>query len=315
MEEQPSKLDELRAAVQPVQPHDTMAEAGRKALLRDFIQMLEHDDGSRMGEDIEHVHDMRVATRRMRSALRLLEPYYKGKAVRMFRTQLSKIADALGEVRDLDVLIHNLERFGEKNNADLQATIAHLDAARLEARVGLHRALDRNSYARFMQDFSAFLTTPGARVRNSEAEAHVPNEIRHILPTLVYEHLGVVRAYDAVIEDAEPETLHALRIEFKRLRYLVTFFNEILGSSAKDFVTELKAIQDHLGRMQDIQVAAERLEDVMPDLDDEASAALSAYLDALNTELEDMQAKTPDVWKRFNSVTIQKKLASALVAL
>jgi CHAD domain-containing protein len=315
MDMQIAKQDALQATVQAVASQDTMAEAGRKILLRDFIQMLEHEEGSRAGEDIEHVHDMRVATRRMRSALRLLAPYYKAKVVREFRARLKKLADTLGAVRDLDVLIHDLERYGEAHSAEMQPTIALLDISRQAARADLHRLLDRSSYADFVHSYGRFLTTTGAGVRSQEAEAHTPTQLRHLLPAMIYEHLGVVRAYEAALEAAEPETLHALRIEFKRLRYLVTFFSEVLGNGVKDFITELKAIQDHLGRMQDIQVASEVLEDLMPELEDDASAALSAYLDALNSEEEDLRARFPAVWKRFNSAAIQKKLASALVAL
>ena len=72
-----------------------------------------------------------------------------------------------------------------------------------------------------------------------------------------------MRAYDGAIAEAEPETLHALRIEFKRLRYLVHFFSEIMGATVNDFLAELKAIQDHLGTMQDIQVATDQLEDLL----------------------------------------------------
>ncbi len=315
METTHTLLDDLRAAVQPIQADDTMAEAGRKILLQDFIKMLEHEEGSRSGEDIEDVHDMRVATRRMRSAMRMLDPYYKGKTVRVFRAQLKKIADALGAVRDLDVLIHDLERFGAARGASLEGAIALLDAERQGARKRLHRTLDRDDYAQFTADFSAFLTTPGARARATDHDNPAPTQIRHILPMLIYEHLGSVRAYDSVIHEGEAETLHALRIEFKRLRYLVHFFSPILNAGAEDFLKELKAIQDHLGRMQDIQVATERLSDLMDDLDDENAAALSAYLDALDAERADLAAKFPQVWKRFNSVPIQRKLASALVAL
>jgi CHAD domain-containing protein len=306
---------QLESHVQTITPTDTMAEAGRKLLLKDYIAMLDHEAGSRTGEDIEDVHDMRVATRRMRSALRLLEPYYKSKPIRTFRTQLSKVADALGEVRDLDVLIHDLEKYGDKNELSLAAAIGLLDAERVEARHNLNRALDRRDYARFVEAFRHFLLTPGAKARPVDPDALTPSQVRHLLPTLVYEHLGAVRAYDSAIDEGDPATLHALRIEFKRLRYLVTFFAEVLGATTKDFLKDLKAIQDHLGRLQDIQVATDRLEDLLPHLSDEDAAALSAYLDSLNAESEDLNAQFAAVWKKFNSATTQRKLATALVGL
>jgi CHAD domain-containing protein len=292
-----------------------MAETGRKVLLHDFIRMLEHEAGSRSGEDIEDVHQMRVATRRMRSALRIFAPYFKGKAFRTFRARLKKVADALGAVRDLDVLIDDLTKYEKKNGASLQAAVALLAEQRTEARTALQRALDRRDYNRFVVQFGEFLTTPGASARAVDTDAIAPNRVRHILPTLIYEHLGVVRAYDAAVTEGDAETLHALRIEFKRLRYLTHFFEEVLGSSAPDFLKDLKAIQDHLGRMQDIQVATDRLEDLMSGLSDEDAAALTAYLDAINAESDVLRAKFPEVWKKFNSVTTQRKLSNALLAL
>ena len=306
---------ELQSHVQTIEPSDTMAEAGRKLMLKDYIVMLEHEAGSRTGADIEDVHDMRVATRRLRSALRLLEPYYKSKPIRVFRAQLSKVADALGEVRDLDVLIYDLEKYSKKQEVSLVAAIAVLDGARAEARHDLNRALDKRDYARFVESFRHFLLTPGAKARALDSDTLTPTQVRHILPTLAYEYLGAVRAYDSAIEEGEPTTLHALRIEFKRLRYLLHFFIDVLGTTAGDFLKDLKAIQDHLGRMQDIQVATDRLEDVLPELGDEDAAALSAYLDALNAESEDLSSKFAAVWKKFNGTTTQRKLASALVGL
>jgi CHAD domain-containing protein len=315
MTDHSERISQLQTFIQPIDPQDTMAEAGRKVLLHDFIKMLEHEAGSRSGEDIEDVHDMRVSTRRMRSALRIFMPYFKGKVIRSFRASLRKVADALGAVRDLDVLIDNLHKYEKKHSASLQGAIALLDAQRGEARTALHKGLGRKDYHRFILHFGEFLTTPGANARATDNGVLAPNRVRHILPTLIYEHLGAVRAYDAAIEDGDPETLHALRIEFKRLRYLTHFFEEVLGDTTGSFLKDLKAIQDHLGRMQDIRVASDRLEDLLSELDDDNAAALTTYLDAINAECEELREKFPAVWEKFNSATTQKKLANALVSL
>ena len=52
-----------------------MDEAARKTLLFHFERMLKHEPGTREGEDAEELHDMRVATRRMRAALRVFDGY------------------------------------------------------------------------------------------------------------------------------------------------------------------------------------------------------------------------------------------------
>ncbi len=311
--------DELKSQVQVVEPEDTMAEATRKALLPDFLSMLDHEAGSRTGEDIEDVHDMRVATRRMRSALQLLSDYFKPKPVREHTQSLRKIARSLGEVRDLDVLILDLQTFQQTMDEDgklgLQTVIDRLDGERSFARYHLTRMLDKNAYRRFTDEYAKFLTTPGSGARSIDADDHTPSQVRHLLPMLIYQHLGTVRAFDSRIADADAITLHALRIEFKRLRYLVSLFSDVLGTSIKDFVKELKAIQDHLGRLNDTHVGQERLGGMIDELNDREAEALGIYIETLRAEEEKLRAQVDDVWKRFNSKTVQRQLASAIATL
>lgn len=312
-------IKRLEAARQPVQPDDTLAEAGRKVLLGEFLEMLQREAGSRTGADIEDVHKMRVAIRQSRSGLRLLQDHYKPKAVRAHTTGLRKVMRALGEVRDLDVMIANLRTFDapldEVQAASMQEVIGALDQRRTVARDRLVRVLDSKSYQRFVKDYCDFLTTPGAGVQATPSDEVVPVQVRHVLPPMIYQHLAAVRAYEPVLDGAEMETLHALRIEFKRLRYVVTLFSSVLGKEINDFIAELKSIQDILGEMNDIEVAQDSLTSLMDDLEGDQSAALWIYLDALESHKPALHAQFPAAWKRFNSKTVQRKLAVAVAAL
>ena len=113
----------------------------------------------------------------------------------------------------------------------------------------------------------------------------------------------------------KPRPIHALRIEFKRLRYVVTLFSGLLGREIDDFIAELKKIQDLLGRMNDIEVARTWLTDLMSDLEGDQTAALWIYVDDLENERPGLQEQFPGVWKRFNTKTVQRKLANAVLAL
>jgi CHAD domain-containing protein len=139
--------------------------------------------------------------------------------------------------------------------------------------------------------------------------------VRHVLPLLIYKHLADVRAYETVLENADAATLHALRIEFKRLRYTISLFADVLGDEIDDFVKELVAIQDHLGRINDISVAQERLHSLMNDLKDDQRAVLQAYLDHITVERPALEAQMPEIWRRFNRKGVQRKLAGALAVL
>lgn len=313
--------DELIAALQaqivPIEPNDSMAEAGRKALLDDFVKMLHHEPGSRVGEDPEEVHDMRVATRRMRSTFRLLGSYYKPKAIRSYLSDMRRVAQALGAVRDLDVMIVKLRAFQEnfEGRDELEPVIAVFDQQRAKARKELIRALDKANYRKFVDDFASFVTKAGKGAVPIDHDDVHPYQVRHLLPGLVYDHIAAVRAYESVLEDASDETLHALRIEFKRLRYAVSIFSDVLGSSINEFADELKRIQDHLGDMNDIHAAKERFDEIAPDLESDALDALYQYVQSLDEERDRLRDGFDDVWRHFNTKTVQRLLANAVAGL
>jgi CHAD domain-containing protein len=77
-------------------------------------EVFEHSDGVLATEDIEPLHDMRVATRRLRAALEVFEPCFPVKRHRQALMRVKALADALGERRDRDVAIEFLAGFAEE---------------------------------------------------------------------------------------------------------------------------------------------------------------------------------------------------------
>ena len=86
-----------------IYPSDTMTEAAAKTLRFHLAKMLEHEEGTRLGEDPEELHDMRVSTRRMRMALRVFADYLDPEVLRPVLRGLRRTGRTLGAVRDLDV--------------------------------------------------------------------------------------------------------------------------------------------------------------------------------------------------------------------
>ncbi len=128
-----------------------------------------------------------------------------------------------------------------------------------------------------------------------------------------------MRAYDHVLADADDLTLHALRIEFKRLRYAVSIFADVLGTGIDEFESELKAIQDHLGDLHDIGASEERLSEIANRLDPETQAealyALQQYVDQMEQKRADLREGVGEVWRHFNTKTVQRLLTNALAGL
>ena len=92
---------------------DTLAEAGRKVLRMHLARMLANEAGTRDGEDIEDLHRMRVATRRMRAAWLVFDGAYRPRIARRYVRELRGVARALGDVRDLDVLLKGLDAYSD----------------------------------------------------------------------------------------------------------------------------------------------------------------------------------------------------------
>lgn len=310
------RIEKLEASAATIAPEDTITESGRKILLAEFTKMLKHEAGSRTGEDVEDVHDMRVATRRMRSLFRLLKPFFKSKDIRPFSRELREIAWALGDVRDLDVMIDDLREYqqGQEEAAqtELAEIIALLDRRRAEARGVLVSIFDSKTYRRFLKGYSTFVTTPG-KAWKSDDGAVVPHQTRHVLPGLIHERLAAVRAYESVLEDVDDVTLHALRIEFKRLRYTLSLFESVLGSQIDDFIDEIRAVQDALGHLNDVHAARSLLDTTLEG--DELPEAALVYFNHLEARAAAHRAQFAEAWERFNTRKVQQKLSNAILAL
>lgn len=306
---------------------DPLAEAGRKVLRFHFIQMLSHEQGTRLGEDIEELHDMRVATRRMRAAFEIFENVFTRKAVRAHLKGLRATGRALGRVRDLDVFMEKAHRY-QKNlpqphRDGLQPLLRAWEQAREAARQNLLAYLDSQEYRDFVARFEEFVNTPGAGVRAIPAGA--PHLVRDLAPSLIYERYAAVRAYDNLLDTATLAQFHALRIEFKRLRYTLEFFREVLGNEAGEVIETIKGLQDHLGDLNDAHVATQLLRDFLAEWDDlqdklpvaerQPPQPILEYLAYRYEERQRLMRSFRDAWERFNRPDVRQNLALAVSAL
>jgi CHAD domain-containing protein len=306
-------------------PDDAMSEAGRKVLRFHFQRMLEHEPGTREGQDIEELHDMRVATRRMRAAFRVFGEYYQPEVLRPLLKGLRATGRTLGGVRDLDVFMHKAQQYldglpaGERQ--DLDPLLSNWQAKREAARAEMLSYLDGKRYGQFARDLAAFVSTEGMGAVPFADDKPVPYQVRHVVPALIYDRYEAVRGYEAIIERASIETLHALRIDLKRLRYSLEFFREVLGPEADAVIKEVVVLQDHLGNLHDADVACGLL---VGFLDEWVRAqgrertnvsGVTRYLIAKQDELRALIDAFPAVWRNFDRADVRRGLALAVAAL
>ena len=328
-EPQENKKTPVGAVRAGVMAHEPMAEAVRKILRSQFQVMVDSEAGSRKGKNIDAVHDMRVATRRMRAAFRLFGSYFRPAAIGGFQKDLRKIGRALGAVRDLDVFNREaqiyLETLSKDRKDGLEPLFGQWERERRQARKTLIALLDSKRYQRFAADFLVFLTKEGAGVMPIPAGSVTRQQVRHLLSSSLWQLYETVRAYEVVIPGAPPVTHHALRIDCKFLRYGLEFFEEVLGPGTSALIVDVIEIQNHLGDLQDAEVASRLLADFLaqwydgaasdPSLDVGAVDGVVEYLNYRRFEARQLIATFPDAWPRINSLEFRRRLAEALLVL
>ncbi len=144
-----------------IAPHASFAEAARTSLRQQLQELLHNLPGTRAGDNVEALHDMRVASRRLRSALSVFAASYPARQFAPLEKQVARITDALGAVRDADVQIEFIQTqrqsAPESARVGLDAFLEHLHKGRDAERVHLVRALDTLEKSRFRKDFLAML--------------------------------------------------------------------------------------------------------------------------------------------------------------
>jgi CHAD domain-containing protein len=312
-----------------IKADDSMAEAGRKILRFHFARMLSHENGARLGENIEELHDMRVATRRMRAAFEVFDSFFQPKVVKVHLKGLRATGRALGRVRDLDVFMekaqHYLDTLPEDERPGLSPLLNTWRQERSVDREKMLAYLDSKGYRQFNETFNEFVTTPGAGVRSRSKNKAGPDLVCHVAPVLIYTRLAAVRAYEAVVPNAAIEQLHALRIDFKKLRYTVEYFREVLGEGAREVIDDIKTLQDHLGNLNDADVACRILREFIESWEEHQidlplherknPEPVVAYLAAKHAERHHLMVTFPEAWAHFSRSGFLKQVALAVSVL
>jgi CHAD domain-containing protein len=336
VDEAHAAVPKRRRRVPKIRLDDTMAEAARKTLLLHWGRMLDHEAGAREGADSEQVHDMRVATRRMRAALRVFADYLDADAFKPFAKMLRRTARTLGAVRDLDVFRekaqHYLDALPDERKSELGPLLAAWQIEYQRARAELIALFDSDAFARFKIKFEEFLRVRGAGAATAELDEGEPRAqcVRDVLPIILLREWATVRAYDASVAapDVPLTRLHQLRIASKGLRYTLEFFAGVLGPDAQSLVEQIKQLQDHLGNLQDAVVACNHLRDFLTWGEWSHTApksarrprtlivapGVAAYLAARQTEIREHVQRFPQVWAPISHSEFKNQLLTLLAA-
>jgi len=286
-----------------VHPADRLVDVAHKTFGRQFGRMLWNEPGARLGVDPDHVHDMRVAIRRLRTAIEVLADAYPPEPSASFASDLRWVARALGRVRDLDVA---LERVGataaeapalERPALAIFAQSLALDRAR--ARLRLVERLDSERFASFVATARAWVAAgppPASSSPSGGAPAYTAG------PRIVARWAEAMEeAYERAEKTADAGDLHALRIAAKKARYAIEYFGDLEGADALRRAKRIAGLQDFLGEHQDSVTLLSRMRKyakTIPRRDAELAMAAGSVLGHLERAGRVKRSELRRAWER-----------------
>jgi len=240
-----------------------MAEAAVAVLRTQIERFLSHRANLPCERDTEAIHQMRVATRRMRAALRVFRDAL-GDSSDNTKKHLSRIADALGPCRDSDVLIEFLHRHTKASGSSAQPFLAGLLTAERRRRRQRYRnalaIMTSATCTRFIARFHRGLCAPAGSAKALRVNGKTASRTtRSEAPNALRGQLGRVMKYPRSLDLLRGDELHLLRIDCKRLRYAAEFLADVYPDGLRDLVSAMKRLQDCLGNVHDSDVYTERI--------------------------------------------------------
>ena len=281
---------DLSGEVKPPDPSATPLD-GVLAMMRIQLESIRaHDPGTRLGDDPEELHQMRVATRRLRAILRAAGPMFSPKPIQALREELAWLGLTLGGRRDLDVL-----------RDYLRAEVTALDPADRGAGHRLIRGLD-DVHERARENLLAGLDSPRYfalidQIEETIAHPPVVNTDMSLADVATREWQKLRKAVKSLPTTPSDADLHRVRIKAKRARYAAELAAPDVGHPAQRFVDRVKKLQDVLGEHQDAVVAEGRLREVAADVRSRRTGFVAGLLvERQHSRRQTARAAFEEIW-------------------
>lgn len=202
--------------------------------------------------DVDLIHDLRVAARRLRSAMRDFIPLLQKEIFKEIKKDLKKISDALGKVRDEDVAILALEKLqteaeAEITKAQIETFLQERKYSRKIAQSELEEILTIEKINDLQESFSAKLDET---INSSQSNKII--SFKEFGQTVIAQNLQEFEDLSSSLyEPFDTDKLHQLRLSAKRLRYSMKIFVGCFDEEAKYFAKKVSKMQTFLGDTHD----------------------------------------------------------------
>ncbi|MEA4906583.1 MAG: CHAD domain-containing protein [Chloroflexi bacterium] len=291
-------------------PDASICAFGANVLLKHLTALNQEIEGVSQAEDIEYIHRMRVASRRLRTALSVFEKCYPPVKISLWQKEIRKVTRALSEVRDTDVQIDRLSQvLNRTREANLRSGIRRLmlrlKQKRDRQQAGVTRAMDELVKNRVLKEMDKKIT---ASLLKNNAGSVYSRDLYQLSADLVQQGLDHLLEYDPITtQPEEVEKLHEMRIAAKHLRYTLEIFLPLYPGEIKPVVQAIRKVQEQLGDIHDLDVWIQFLPIFMKE-EREFTRAYFGHerpfyflLPGLNYFLEDCQQNRIASFQKFSS--------------
>ena len=279
----------------PVRSSDPQVRRLEGQVAKQHRSLLRYDVGTRIGSDPESLHQLRVASRRLRAFLAVARDLVDSEWAGQIKEGMRDLGRASNDARDLDVLLGNLReeirRLDVRDQAAGAALIHKLEDERGELQRALVAALDSGAYERVL-DQLALPVVPSAATPAPKLDALAARELRRLAVRV--RRLGKRPAEDA---------LHALRIKVKRVRYATELGGKPSKKQTERVIASATRMQDILGAHQDAAVTEERLRTLAHELDETGISFVAGRLaERERVKRDDIHDRLPPAWKELRQL-------------
>ena len=243
-------------ATPQIDPALTLGEFAHRVIREQYQAVVKQEKKVIADQDPEHLHHMRVGTRRLRTALQVFDRAIVIPKAATAR-RVGSLSRVLGKLRDLDVQTADLQeryrpQLTETEQRSLDEVIAKLQKERQVAFAAAEEALTRSRYQHLKTDYEHWLSQPRyTPLATQSVLPLIPDLLSPLLSTLLLQPGWIVQR-DA--SDADSEALHELRKACKHVRYQAEFFVPFYSDAFQNWIKDVKTIQAHLGTVHDSQV-------------------------------------------------------------
>lgn len=306
-----SYSNKIDVILEPESPAD---EATRKILLSLVATMHANERGIVEDIDSEFLHDFRVAIRRTRAALGQIKEVFPATQTEYFRNVFAELGSQTNLLRDLDVYLLHQDQFYQLLPPDLQpgliAFFLKLKRKRRTAVSQVRQLLHSAKYRRQLEEWESFLRAPREK---TPMAANAEKPIIELASLFIYRRFHqIVKAGNRITLRSPDKELHKLRINGKKLRYLLEFFASLYPpGEMKRLISQLKKLQDNLGEFNDLSVQQDYLHRYLETLNNDSqggmltAAAIGALLGHLHERQQQVRDDFAGTFSRFNTPEMQ----------